>query len=672
MKALLYYDDQHKAYTDASGQVSVELTTAGLLNPGATLPGRFLLEVGGDVAETFKVTWNATPSSPNSLTATVVGSSIKLVWVIPTTTSGTITYNVYRALSSAGPWSGAGSNKIATGLSALTYTDNAVTAGVTYFYEVSAVNSYGEGSKAGPVSAMVPVTGTVPTITTQPISVAVPVGNEATFVAAVAGTPTPSLNWNNIATGLLAGQTTDTLDFPATLLTNGGQYDLYAWNANGFVSSNVVILFVYGTPTVTYTIDRATNTLVIFYNQAENQPQSNPQWDGLSLVLYLRINSGAWTTPAIVPGSVGKAFAFTPGDIFEFYLVDVVSLGSLVGAPTTSATVTVNTATGPTITLQPQSQTLNVGQAAFFSSAATASSGTLTFQWKKNGTNISGESGTVSPTGYVISPVALSDAANYTILWTDSSGSTLSNPATLTVNAAPVITTQPVGSTTLVEGDAYTLLVTATGGTLTYQWQVSVDNASWANILGSTAATAVLGTTASPVFKALSAWYRVVVSNAAGSTNSSSVSVTIKGIFDFAAGGTWDTYVPATPTSVERITYEVLLNRLAIYENDDALNVIVDFHFFYIGAAWTLQVTVDNVIWLGAGATCSVVLDENSNYFMWGNSGGPHVAGIFSVGLPASSIKRRVDVVLQVLGYFQPTQVRAAFRCMSHPTFTSS
>jgi hypothetical protein len=433
-----------------------------------------------------------------------------------------------------------------------------------------------------------------------------------------------------------------------------------------------VVLFVADKPTVTYTIDRASHTLTVYYATAINVPPCNPLNDGLAVVVNWRFNGGAWTTVPVPPGANHFFYVYTPGDIIDVYSVFTMSLGALLVTGLTSTTVTINTGTGPTIITQPANLVLNIGQLALFASSATASSGTLAWLWKKNGTNIGGATGSGSPASYTISSVVVGDAANYTIDWTDSSGSTLSNPATLTVNAAPVITTQPVGSTTLVEGDAYTLLVTATGGTLTYQWQVSVDNASWANILGSTAATAVLGTTASPVFKALSAWYRVVVSNAAGSTNSSSVSVTIKGIFDFAAGGTWDTYVPATPTSVERITYEVLLNRLAIYENDDALNVIVDFHFFYIGAAWTLQVTVDNVIWLGAGATCSVVLDENSNYFMWGNSGGPHVAGIFSVGLPASSIKRRVDVVLQVLGYIQPTQVRAAFRCMSHPTFSSS
>ena len=48
--------------------------------------------------------------------------------------------------------------------------------------------------------------------------------------------------------------------------------------------------------------------------------------------------------------------------------------------------------TALSITSQPSSQTVTVGQTATFMVAATGS-GTLTYQWKKNGTAISGATG---------------------------------------------------------------------------------------------------------------------------------------------------------------------------------------------------------------------------------------------------------------------------------------
>lgn len=63
-------------------------------------------------------------------------------------------------------------------------------------------------------------------------------------------------------------------------------------------------------------------------------------------------------------------------------------------------------------------------------------------------------------------------------------GSANSNPATLTVNTAPVITTQPVASTTLCVGGNVTYTVAASGTAVTYQWQVSTSGAGgpWSNL----------------------------------------------------------------------------------------------------------------------------------------------------------------------------------------------
>ena len=84
------------------------------------------------------------------------------------------------------------------------------------------------------------------------------------------------------------------------------------------------------------------------------------------------------------------------------------------------------------ITAQPASQSVKVGQAADFSVAATGS-GTITYQWKRNGAAISGATSAT----YTTPATAASDNGTpFTVTVTNSVGSTTSNAATLTVSAA--------------------------------------------------------------------------------------------------------------------------------------------------------------------------------------------------------------------------------------------
>jgi hypothetical protein len=84
---------------------------------------------------------------------------------------------------------------------------------------------------------------------------------------------------------------------------------------------------------------------------------------------------------------------------------------------------------GPTITAHPQNSTKIVGQTAQFTVAATGT-GTLHYQWKKDGTNIGTDSDTLS-----FVTVIGDNGAQITCVVTDDNGSTTSNAATLTVQA---------------------------------------------------------------------------------------------------------------------------------------------------------------------------------------------------------------------------------------------
>lgn len=100
------------------------------------------------------------PSNPNPPCVAYNTHASNLSWNV-SATSGVTTYNVYRATAASGPFT-----VIASSLLAATYcangstcawSDTTVTAGLTYYYEVTAVAN---GVESAPTS---PVPGTIPT-----------------------------------------------------------------------------------------------------------------------------------------------------------------------------------------------------------------------------------------------------------------------------------------------------------------------------------------------------------------------------------------------------------------------------------------------------------------------------------------------------------------------------
>ncbi len=88
---------------------------------------------------------------------------------------------------------------------------------------------------------------------------------------------------------------------------------------------------------------------------------------------------------------------------------------------------------------------------------------------------------------------------------------------------APTITPQPVSATYPVGATPTPLQVAATGeGTLTYQWQSSTDNATFANISNETS-----NTYTPPTDKAGTTYYRCIVSSGSCSATSASATITI-------------------------------------------------------------------------------------------------------------------------------------------------
>ena len=199
-----------------------------------------------------------------------------------------------------------------------------------------------------------------------------------------------------------------------------------------------------------------------------------------------------------------------------FQIVVSNSTGSITS---NAATLTVNpAAVAPTISAQPANQTVPAGQTATF---AVAASGTapLSYQWQKNGANISG----ATAASYTTPATTSTDnGSTFQVLVSNTAGSITSSAATLTVNpaaVAPRITTQPA-SQTVTAGQTATFAVVASGtAPLSYQWQKN-----GANIAGATSASY---TTPATTSTDNGSTFQVVVSNTAGSITSNAATLTV-------------------------------------------------------------------------------------------------------------------------------------------------
>jgi Putative Ig domain/Immunoglobulin domain len=123
----------------------------------------------------------------------------------------------------------------------------------------------------------------------------------------------------------------------------------------------------------------------------------------------------------------------------------------------------------PSITAEPASLTVTVGQTATFSVAATGKA-PLTYQWRMNGTAISG----ATTSSYTTPATTASDnAAQFTVVVSNSAGSATSNTAVLTVAAEQPLSISTASLTDGTVGRAYSATLQASGGTTPYSWSLS-------------------------------------------------------------------------------------------------------------------------------------------------------------------------------------------------------
>jgi hypothetical protein len=171
------------------------------------------------------------------------------------------------------------------------------------------------------------------------------------------------------------------------------------------------------------------------------------------------------------------------------------------------------TPTAPSITNQPQSQAVRVGENVTFSVGANGTA-PFSYQWRKNDSPIGG----ATNSSYTISSVQTGDAGNFTVDVTNGVGSARSNSASLTVDASPRVTTQPQSQTVNAGADVSFTVAVSGAAPFNYQWRkggVAILGATSAGFAIRTAKTADAGT------------YTVDVWNSAGTVTSNGATLTV-------------------------------------------------------------------------------------------------------------------------------------------------
>ncbi|BDI04648.1 hypothetical protein CATMQ487_16180 [Sphaerotilus microaerophilus] len=224
-----------------------------------------------------------------------------------------------------------------------------------------------------------------------------------------------------------------------------------------------------------------------------------------------------------IPGAVSRVLvlptATTADDQASFRVV----VRNNAGATTSNAarlTVSTGPALAPVINGHPLSATGVVGGAVQFAVSAESYGGTLSYQWRRNGVNITPEGRNAVLT---LSNLQLAhDGAIFDVLVSSSNGkAVVSQPATLSVLAEPIVISRQPVSTSVGIGEAASFSVGAIGaGKLSYQWR-----RNGVDIAGATNPTYVTAKTSAADSGAV---FTVVIRNSSGqSLTSASVTLTV-------------------------------------------------------------------------------------------------------------------------------------------------
>lgn len=295
------------------------------------------------------------------------------------------------------------------------------------------------------------------TITVQPISRTKCEGDGVVFTVGATGSSLVyDWRFNNVSMGL-PGSPTLTLN-GLTKAANEGTYTCVVTGDCGAQTSTPAVLIINRNTSVTAPVI-STNPVC---QGGSTTISVSATGDGLT---YLWTKDGQPITGSNVSGINTPDLIISNTLITDGGAYTCTVSGSCGSQTSSAALLQVNQAT--VITLQPVGQTLCEGDNVQFMVSATGTE-PLSYQWRFNNADIAGAVGST----LTLNNISPSDAGAYTCFVSGAStcGNALSNPATLVVNPAITISSQPVNLTVCEDNNAI-FLVNATGTNLLYKWK---------------------------------------------------------------------------------------------------------------------------------------------------------------------------------------------------------
>lgn len=390
-----------KGGVNITGATSASYSISGTTTADA---GNYDVVVSGNCGNDTSVTVSLTVNIPTTITTQPVGQTVCAGSPVNLSVAASGTSLTYQWRKN---------NVNIAGATAATYSIASPVTADGGSYDVVVTGSCGTQTS----TAVTVTVNAVTAITSQPASLAVCPASNAIFSVTASGTGL-SYQWRKNGANI-AGATSATYTINSTTAADAGNYDVVISGSCGNQTSSAATLTINAVTTL--------NTQPVAQTVCTGAAASfTVAATGTNLSYQWRKNTINITGATSATYSIAAVTAADAGNY------DVLISGTCGSAGSTAVALTVNTPV--TITTQPAAQTLCALNPFTLTIGATGT-GTLTYQWRKGGTPITG----ATSASFTIASAAVADGGSYDVIVTGACGPVTSNAVTVTVNACTAI-----------------------------------------------------------------------------------------------------------------------------------------------------------------------------------------------------------------------------------------
>lgn len=516
-----WYTVNGSTYTPIAGATSINYTP-----PTFTLSGTYnyavlVTQAANGCATTYSpnaqvvVVADPTVSTPSAATYCQNATGVSALSVTPTNgvSGGSYTYQWYTSTSSSNTTGIA----VIPGATSSTYTPPVTSVGTSYYFCQVQQNPTTSGCLVNSPTAAITV-NLGPSFTTQPIPTqTICVGGSVSTltVAYAGGFGAPTYQWfqntsnSNSGGTSISGANSASFIVPNSATTTAGNYFYYcqiSFNNNSgcsLISSAVGAINVLADPIIT-TQPTATQTICVggsisplsfAFSGGPSSSTPSYQWYSVAGANYTPITTNGTSATYAPPSSI-----YNSTGSFNYAVIITQNVSGC--ASTYSASAQLNIVADPTTTSPVGANYCqNAGNVVQLTVAGTAGiTAPYTYQWFVNSTNsnVGGSAIPLETNSTFTPPVSATGTDYYYCVVSqapvNAGCSVASNPATITVTAAPSITTQPIATQSVCVGGILSALAVAYSGgsgTPSYQWFSNATNSyvGGAPLTNATAAT---------------------------------------------------------------------------------------------------------------------------------------------------------------------------------------